>query len=322
MSETNPLEAPFASVVVATDFSEAADRALAVGLALARRGGRRLHLVHVIEPFEAGPLSPLRHAPEAKALGATPEETVGDLLADQAARHDLEGVEVEPVVLKRGPVAEKVLRYAASLDAPGPVVVGRNRHAGLLRRRRLGGTAEALVRHADRPLVVVPAPHGAEPPDPGEVRRVVLAEDFLPAAEAALPLARAWAHALDADLVLAFVAERRAVPVFYDTGLFSFVTLEPDPEAVERAPDALAQLYDRSGGPEVAVRYAVREADDVARALEETARDEGAGLLLLGADRLDDADDGWFGAGGVTEKVLRRAEIPVALVPLTSGPDA
>ena len=305
---------PFDSVIVPTDFSEAADRALALGLNLARRGGGHLHIVHVIEPYETGPLSPLRYAPDAAALGATPEEAIGEFLASAMLRHDLDGVSVEPVVLKRGPTPEALLRYAASVEAAGPLVVGRNRRAGLLRRRRVGSTTEALVRRTDRPVVVVPAAMDEAQAAPA-VQHVLLAEDFSPPAEQAVAHTRAWAAALDASLTLLFVAEHRAVPVFTDAGLFSFVELEPDPEVVARAPEGLEQLFESAGGPNVPARFLVRESGDVAREIVAAAEAEGADLVVLAAARGKTDNDRRIGMGSVTEKVLRRADVPVAVLP-------
>ncbi|ARA92076.1 hypothetical protein AWN76_002085 [Rhodothermaceae bacterium RA] len=307
---------PFDTVIVPTDFSEAADRALACGLEFARRGAGRLRLVHVIEPFETGPLSPLRYTPEARALGATPEDVVGELLAEVLRRHDLDGVEVEPVVLKRGPVAEALLRLAGSLDEAGPFVVGRNRHRGLLRRRRVGSTTEALVRRSDRPVVVVPAPESTAEAPPLAVRRLVLAEDFSPAAEQAVQPARTWAAALGVPLTLLHVAEHRHMVVTYDTGLFMIETVAPDPDLVARVPAALEQLFENAGGPDVPARFLVREGEDVAREL--VAATEPGDLLALARTRRERSERA--GPGSVLEKVLRRADGPVVVFPYQPDP--
>lgn len=127
----------FKTLLVPTDFSDAAEHAFAHALHLARQCSGTVHLLHVIEPFETGPLSPLRYTPKMTALKEMPEETIDDLLAETILRLHPGDVQVESVVLQRGPVAQSILKYADA-EGAGLTVVGRNRHRGVLRRRRIG----------------------------------------------------------------------------------------------------------------------------------------------------------------------------------------
>jgi nucleotide-binding universal stress UspA family protein len=120
-------------VLVATDFSDSADAALAVAIDYARLLHARLHLFHVYSPGEV---------------------EVTRLLADAAAAA-APGVPVT-VAGAAGDPAEQILTYAGRHPIHLIVVGthGRTGVSGLL----LGSVAERVVRGARCPVLVVPCP--------------------------------------------------------------------------------------------------------------------------------------------------------------------
>lgn len=313
----------FQTLLVPTDFSDSADRAFVQALWLASRCGSTIHLLHVLEPLETGSLSPLRYAPETVAGNAMPVEVAGDLLAETIRRHRPGDVQVEPVVLQQGPAARAILEYADAKEI-GLMIVGSNRHRGILGRRRIGSTTDAIVHRARQPVVVVPAAetehnHPTAPDEPAmPIRRMLLPEDFSDPAEQAVPLARELAARCEATLSLLFVIEHRTVPVFMDTGLLSFITMEPDPEIVRRSPEALAQLFRNAEGPEVPATFHVR-AGDAAHEIIDFALDDGTDLIVLASQ--DSSHRTRFGLDHVTDQVLRGMPCPVCVVRPGGKPD-
>ena len=71
-----------------------------------------------------------------------------------AARLEGDGVEVRPRLLM-GPTVEVILELADEVDADWIVVASHGR--GGLVHLLLGSVSEGLIRHATRPVVVVPA---------------------------------------------------------------------------------------------------------------------------------------------------------------------
>ena len=140
-------------ILVATDFSDRAEAALAVAVQYARALGATLHVFHVFSAAEV---------------------EVTRLLADAAARA---GADV-PVTVSGagGDPAEEILRYAAGhpIDL---IVVGTHGRTGVSR-VLLGSMAERVMRGARCPVLVVPAPVGIAAPAPPGVA---------PAAEEAVP---------------------------------------------------------------------------------------------------------------------------------------
>lgn len=143
------------TLLVATDFSADAGRALAAALAIGPQLGCAVHLLHVVDlPFTTA------HAPYSEAL-VSPEMVRRD---EAKARRRLaalarkaKGASVTTAVAVGHPAAT-ILHEAARIDAALVVVAPRGQ--GAVQRLVLGSVAKAVVQLADRPVLVVPDPKG------------------------------------------------------------------------------------------------------------------------------------------------------------------
>lgn len=143
-------------VLTAIDFSDRSAEVLRVAGRLARATGGTVHLVHAAaeEPALVG------YDPEDDLGDFRPEDRARELLEEHAELRDLAaelaatGLQVRPRLVV-GPTVEVLLDEADRLHV-GWIVVGSHGHGGL-RNLLLGSVSEGLVRHADRPVVVVPA---------------------------------------------------------------------------------------------------------------------------------------------------------------------
>jgi nucleotide-binding universal stress UspA family protein len=146
-----------ARIVVATDLSDVAGRALAAAADIARAAGGRIHVVHVAERL-------LRRAPAGAALRA--EERAAEEELDEPLRRRLNDWIAEHIppdlaidaVLREGDPASEILALVRDLDA-GLLVVGRHGHSAL-ERFFLGSTAQTLTRVAPCAVLVVPPADG------------------------------------------------------------------------------------------------------------------------------------------------------------------
>lgn len=134
-------------VIIATDGSESADRAVAAGAALARDLGTRAVAVYVRpslgtlgEPYYQEKLSEqLAHARAA---------------LDRAHRiADDEGVAADEEIME-GEAAEQIVQLARARDAL--VIVVGSRGLGAVAGALLGSVSSAILHRADRPVLVVP----------------------------------------------------------------------------------------------------------------------------------------------------------------------
>lgn len=139
------------SLMVAVDFGITSESAFEEALALARRLGARLDLVHVCPPIP----------PEAAQSGAVPPyvqtaERELNRLADRAAA---EGV-VAATFLRDETVVFGLLEAIDELE-PQLVIVGSHGRDGVMR-MLLGSVSETLARRSPVPVLIVPAPERAQ----------------------------------------------------------------------------------------------------------------------------------------------------------------
>ena len=178
-------------ILVATDFSEQAGRALDAAIALAQRSKAELHLVHALEV--ALPL----FEPYAVVL---PADWVGE--ARKLAQHKLE--QTQGKVKKAGltgtvhlgdvPAAHSIAERAQAIGAD-LVVMGTHGHTGL-KHVLLGSVAERTVEHAPCSVWTV---KGDAPPVP---KTIVVGSDFSEWGNEAVRVAGEWARTFGAKLHL------------------------------------------------------------------------------------------------------------------------
>jgi nucleotide-binding universal stress UspA family protein len=135
----------FETVVIATDGSKSAERAVRMALDLADRFDATVHALSVVD---AGDVT------------ASPQELQDDLesaLTDagqdavEAVEHRADGAVVTAV--RGGDPAEEIIAYANECDADVVAMGTRGRHGE--HAFLLGSVAEALVRHCPQPVLTV-----------------------------------------------------------------------------------------------------------------------------------------------------------------------
>jgi nucleotide-binding universal stress UspA family protein len=150
-------------IVVGTDFSEAADRALEQAVRLAAESRASLACVSAFED-----------PPAELASADDPTPTLLAELADAVARSGAEnkGVHVE-LFVRRGPPWDKLVNVASDLGAD-LIVVGAQGQRGALHGFFLGSVATRLAATSTRCVLVVPAHldagRGAEYMEPSSAR--------------------------------------------------------------------------------------------------------------------------------------------------------
>ncbi len=185
----------FKQVLVATDFSDGSQRALAYAIAIARRYGSALSVVHAIppEPREQIPLEPLPTELDRRRLEA--EEQMRQL-GKKVRMNDLN----HRLLLEQGSVWD-VLALVIPDEKVDLLVLGTRGRSGL-KKLALGSVAEEVLRLAPCPVLTV-GPH--VPPaglDTAEFSRILFATDFELASNKAFPYALSLAEDHQAKLVL------------------------------------------------------------------------------------------------------------------------
>jgi len=135
----------FDTVVIATDGSESAARAVSVALDFAAAFDANVHALSVVEERE------LEGSPDAVRddLESALEDAASEALVDVREHADRA---VETAVREGEPHSE-ISRFADEVDADVVAVGTRGRHGE--HAYLLGSVAEGLVRHCDRPVLTV-----------------------------------------------------------------------------------------------------------------------------------------------------------------------
>jgi nucleotide-binding universal stress UspA family protein len=141
------------TILVPTDFSECGNYALSYAASLARCFSASIICVHVIEPIVptvgySGMTEPLPIADISEQLEVSAERELPKL----AECDDCAGLEVEELIV-HGEAASEIVRVAKE-RAVDLIVISSHGRTGL-GRILFGSTAEAVVRHAFSPVLVV-----------------------------------------------------------------------------------------------------------------------------------------------------------------------
>ncbi|HEX5474084.1 MAG TPA: universal stress protein [Vicinamibacterales bacterium] len=142
-------------VLVATDFSEPSDKALAYGRALASRFGAALHVLHVVQNVYISTLG----AEACVALAPDLQQQLEDGARERLTRlldADRSGPPTTAVVLTSTSPALAILDYARGHDID--IIVMGTHGRGPLGRLLLGSVAERVVRLAPCPVLTVRHP--------------------------------------------------------------------------------------------------------------------------------------------------------------------
>lgn len=141
------------SILLPTDFSECGNFALSYAASLARTFGASILCVHVIEPMAttvgySGMTEPLPIADITDQLENSAERELPKI----AACEECSGLEIEELIV-HGEAAAEIVRVAREREVDLIVVSSHGRTG--LGRILFGSTAEAVVRHAPCPVLVV-----------------------------------------------------------------------------------------------------------------------------------------------------------------------
>lgn len=287
------MPAKWKKILVATDFSEPAGRALESARVLAMEAGGTIVLLHVVPlPVAIYPEAMVDATGLSDAWMREARRAMGPL----AARTRRGGRRVRTET-RFGTPWRQIVDVAQELGVDA-ISIGRSGHSRI-ERLALGSTAERVVRNASVPVIVT----GDQPLK--RFRRVLVPVDLGEGSAAAMRLASRLAPRsaqLDVLLVIPGGMMGRQVP-YYPSA--------PPLPSRQRSEEALREFLELHGAdPE---KGAVLEAEETAVGILERARKIRADLIVVATQGRRGLDR-WL-LGSVSEKVIRYAEAPVLAVP-------
>lgn len=304
---------PFRRVLVPLDGSRLAEAILPAAIAIARRCGATMTLLHVLEHNAPETIHGEQHLKDTRAAGA--------YLEDVATRYAPDGVRTEQHVHENPEhdVARSIAAHAAELQVD--LIALATHGSGGLRGFLFGSIAQQTLRRTTTPVLLVrPDVRDGER---ANYRKILVPLDGTPQASGALPVAEMLAVAGNALLHLIRVvptigtisgtSDSNAAATFSPSATAALL----DIEGQEAADELAAQ---RAGlATTLAVTLEVRRGvivDELLAAVEKSDAD----LVVMSTHGRSGVEGLW--TGSVAARLIGRLTRPVILVPIPRGRSA
>lgn len=147
------------TVLVATDFSDAADIAIRYGRALAQKFDATIHVLHVADDISASAMATPGYVGDFGAYQESFEQECCAKVTATLSEADRAALRAKCVVVTSSEPAQAILDYARTNTAD-LIIVGTHGHGGL-GHLIMGSVAETIVRNAACPVLTV-RPHERE----------------------------------------------------------------------------------------------------------------------------------------------------------------
>jgi nucleotide-binding universal stress UspA family protein len=293
-------------ILVATDYSTSATLALDYACTIANKFGAELYILHVLE--DPLPLGVPRFVADTGEILQTLVRDAGTFLSEHT-----KNIPVEPTIqvvrtVRSGFASDEIHKYASEHKSDLIVLGTQGRHG--LSRVVMGSVAEKTVRLAKCPVLTTHYPHGRDVADADpqvEIRTILVATDFSPAANRARDLAVKLATKFGSELhLLNVVVEPLPLPgpggtwIRPEDVIPSYIE-----EASQKLAENVAAIEAESARPIVRAVQVGYPIDTV----ERYAVDHNVDLIVLGTQ-------GHRGLahlllGSIAEKIVRSASCPV-----------
>jgi len=300
-------------VVVPVDSSEGGATTVAYAVALAKRRGANVDLLHVVRPrgpsvFDSPDLALIGQTSSADDRIHSPVDSSRSDALTATAAHD--GVHVRRVTHK-GQRSTAIAAYA-QLATAAVIVIGK--YYGSSRWRRSAGIASSLGRSTPVPLLIVPPQDPADGPlRTGPFINIVSAVDFTVSSAVALRTALDLARTSGGRVTMVHALKNAPGRMLF-SGSEAFGAID---EAHAEAANVAARFrreIPASAASHVDSRVTTGDPD---RGILDVASQVQADLIVMGVPPRGRVDEVLFGS--TLRGVLRRATSPVLVLPVPGG---
>jgi nucleotide-binding universal stress UspA family protein len=310
LAEQKQQSVGFKSVLIATDFSPASERALAYALPIVRRYHALLSILHAILPETREPITWDPLPPELNRQRLVAEQQMLRI-AQEARIKDLH----PHMVLEQGPVWD-VISSVIQREETDLLVLGTHGRGGL-KKLALGSVAEEVLRRVACPVLtigpnVVPAELGK-----AEFSRILFATDFGPASARAFPYALLLAEDWQAKLIVLHMVMPMPVadigPAAYGPGAYAAQETKWRATMTEESLAKLRKLVPSDTKLTCPPEYAVGM-DFLPEGILATAAAHNAELIVMGANRTPSPRLAAHMPWTLTHDIISAARCPVLTV--------
>jgi nucleotide-binding universal stress UspA family protein len=295
-------------VLVAIDRATAVERTVGVALRIAKQDGIEVHALHVL-PGQGAAYVPDRNAPP-WVTQSDGESGMNSRLAALRQSAGREGVTLRVVTLGGSPA--HVIPAYAQLHKASLLVVERD--YGSWRFWRHARVVGQLARRSPMPLLVLPpARRTVEARPVAGLRRILTPVDFSIASAVAMRTARELASRHGAGLILLHAMDDVPRHMVY-SGSEAWRVMQRLPARARTVAERLQRKAATFGAGDVTAQVVTGDPD---RAIVAAAAQNDADLVVMGV-----APRSWLDRlvfGSTLPAVLRRANVPVLVVPVIGG---
>jgi nucleotide-binding universal stress UspA family protein len=296
----------FQKILCPVDFSESSDRALDYALALGKRHGGHVSVMHVLPTVLASPVV-YPYLTEPVLVTSEARERAYHRLGEFVHRALADGIGAE-VILEDGDVVEDVLRKAKRLEAD-LVVMGTHGRRGF-QRLLLGSVTERVLRQAEAPVLSIsPSAPKIGAAGRGPFQKILCPVDFSPSSLAGLSVGLALREE-SAELLVLHVVEFHLPPALGEAIAFDFTDLRERHRS--QGQKKLEELVPKEARAHTRLETVVLESASPYHEILKLAEREGADLIVIGVAGRSSVDMAFFGS--TTNHVVRAASCPVMSV--------
>lgn len=296
----------FQKILCPVDFSESSDRALEYALALGKRHGSRVSVMHVLPTVLADP-DVFPYLTEPVLAGSEARERAYHRLGDFVHRALADGIGAE-VILEDGDVVDEVLKKTKRLEAD-LVVMGTHGRRGF-QRLLLGSVTERVLRQSEAPVLSIsPSAPKIGRTGRGFFEKILCPVDFSPSSLAGLSVALGLRQQT-AELCVLHVVEFHLPPALGEAVAFDSTDLRERHRS--QGQSKLQEVVPEEARPHTRLKTVVLESGSPYQEILKTAEREGVDLIVIGVAGRSSMDLVFFGS--TANHVVRAAACPVLTV--------
>lgn len=295
----------FEKILCPVDFSESSDRALDYALALAKRHGGRVAVLHVLPTVLADP-DTYPYLTEPVLASGEARDRAYRRLGDFVHRALADGIGAE-VILEDGDVVDEVLKKAKRFEAD-LLVMGTHGRRGF-QRLLLGSVTERVLRQSEAPVLSVSPSAPKLQTGRAPFRKILCPVDFSPSSLAGLSASLALREG-NAELLVLHVVEFYLPPALGEAVAFDVTGLQAHHRSEGQA--KLEKLVPDGARANTRLETVALDSGSPYREILKTAEREGAELIVMGVGSRSSADMMFFGS--TANHVVRAAACPVLTV--------
>jgi nucleotide-binding universal stress UspA family protein len=301
-----PARSRIQDILATTDLSNESIAGVRYAVALAKKAGAAVALLHVVELPPPPPMPGMRSVTHSLQDSKIAKHARARLktLAKRESKGDLN---VTPI-LRSGNSFYGIITTARE-RAADLIVMATHGYTGA-KRVLLGSTTERVVRHAPCPVLTVPA--RTTPRRTGkmslDLKKILVPIDFSKTSETALPWAALVAAESNAELILLHVVEKFPIDYVLGRELMN-ETITPLRKQAEAELKRMAESLNKFTGLKVSA--VVRDGAPF-KEICSAAQKLGADLIALTTRGYTGLKHAWIGS--TAERVVRHASCPVLVV--------